>query len=306
MERSSKEVNHDHLRDSLAGSRMALVCSLLSLLFAVPSSVVAQTFDVLIVEKPQLLTVYDSFEKSFSFTGKRIFEPFVPLRILQVRNLMSDGITACMKVELEGRTLFLLYDENDKLAGLAHLGEAKTFRNKVFHGDTVEILLSAQLIFREPDKKRANRLEAGDLCVRYFDEDGTVYVKKLGVHATYGWTSLPPRQEGKWWRVVRSRRTQNGLSAVIVERLTQRVKEANEALSQIYSQLASETRKKLPAPQWSVKAKAESITFMLQPPSSAHSYRTSIAALTETLQTYLLGSGFDASAVENRIEVKRR
>ncbi|HLF19204.1 MAG TPA: hypothetical protein VI704_00280 [Bacteroidota bacterium] len=266
----------------------------------------SQTFDVLTVEKPQHLIIYDSFQQSLGVTQAQMLQPFAPLKILKLHDLLSDGITACMKVELEGRTLFLLNDENDKLAGLAHLGEAKTFRNKVFHGDTVEILLSAQLIFREPDKKRANRLEAGDLCVRYFDEDGTVYVKKLGVHATYGWTSLPLRQEGKWWRVVRSRRTQNGLSAVIVERLTQRVKEANEALSQIYSQLASETRKKLPAPQWSLKTKGESITFMLQPPSSAHSYRKSIAALTETLQTYLLGSGFDASPVENRIEVKRR
>ena len=306
MERIPQEVIRLSLRGGGFGSWAAYLCKPLPLFFVVVSAAFSQTVDVLIVEKPQHLTVYDSFQQSLAQIRTAVFQPFTPLKILTLHDVLNDGITSCMKVEFEGDVFYLLYDEKRKLSGSENLGMTKTFRGKVFFGDTIEVLPSARLAFLRPDRKTQSSLMAGDQCVRYFEHAGAVYVKKLGPNPEYGWLPISPRREDKWRRVVHSKSLQSGVSAAVIARLTRRISEVNQILSEVYSVFGKETGKRLPVPRWYVNSTARSITCVLQPVSAGRAYEKSIAALTVTLQTYLLGTGLDAIAVQNRIEIQQR
>ena len=143
MERSSKAVRRhrggsgDCRRSLEALLRKVFIVSLISF----PVSF-AQTTNFLIVQQPDHLVVYDSFQQSITSLQQSAIRPFTPMKILVQRTTLGDGLTPCMKVDIDGEEFYLLRDESGKLAGWKTLGEVKTFSNKKLLGDTIAILAS--------------------------------------------------------------------------------------------------------------------------------------------------------------------
>ncbi len=271
-----------------------------------PSALLSQSYDVMIVEKTNHLVAYDSFQQSLDSESRIPLRSFAQMKILNARDRLSDGFTTCMKVDVDGEEFYLLTDNVGRLSGRGSLGFVRSFQKRVFDIDTVEILAAGRLTLRDPGERTQHRLSAGDRCIRYFSDAGRVYVKRVGNAESYGWASFPSEQERKWWKVVHPRLAQNILSPNVVSRIAARIREANNALLQIYFQLGKESGNRSQPPRWYVRSNATSLQCVLQPPAAAVSYNHSIKALAATFETYLLGTGYSVHAAGNRIEVTGR
>ena len=309
MERISEEVTTDHRRSGLPGRpwHRLLVRALWIFLLIPHERTPAQTFEILVVEKTDRLSLFDSFQRSIPSGHSKPILPFTPLRILKSQELLSDGITNTRKVEAGNTVFYILCDDKGKLSGLNSLGFVRIHRAHKMFDDTVEVLRSSRVLFRDPAQRISRPLSKGELILRSFEESGSVYGKLLTSGPMFGWVSLPRDEEGSAWRVQRRNAGSETLSGALLDRMNEKVRNANRNLVQIYSQLNSETGKRLVPPQWQVQSVSPtSYTVILLPATAAATYAKSISGLTSAFQTWLLGTGFDATALQNRIEVRRR
>ncbi len=307
MEGSSKAVK----RRNCGGGRSCLPLAILLrnafiISLAVSSGAFSQTFDVLIVEKPDHLVVYDAFQQSLTSPQEHPIQPFTPIRIIRLRDALNDGITPCSKVDVDGETFYLLRDERGQLAGSKNLGIVRIFQHVKFIDDTIEVLGSRHIALQSPVKKSSQFLAAGEACVRYFEFAGAIYSKPLRPQAEYGWLRLSPAERGKTWQIVRAKPAHVDLSPMIRNRVIDKIRDVNLAYSEVYSLLSKESKKKIPVPQWEIDSTSTSMTFVLRPAAAASFYRQSIRTLSATLQTYLLGTGYDALVQGHEIEIKKR
>ena len=268
--------------------------------------VVSQTFDVVIIEEPHHLIAYDAFQQSLASLQLAVLQPFVPMKILKAHDVLGDGLTSCMKVDVDGNIFFLLSDDSGRLVGGNKLGTVKTYERKVFLQDTITILVSRKIIFKSFADGSQSSLAAGERCVRYFENAGSVYVKRLGKDPAFGWIRVPGAEEGSWWKIVRTASVPLELSSALRERMNGRILQVNQTLAQIYAVLNRESGKRLKAPQWYVDPHAESLSFVLLPESALNVYPQSVEALKTSLQTYLLGTSYNAFMTGNKIDIKSR
>jgi hypothetical protein len=307
MEGTSEAVNRLRAR----GGRqrrpvfLPLWCTLI-LSIAVSSAATSQTSDVLIIEKTDHLIAYNSFQQSLSSLGKNTVPPFAPLKILQVNDLLGDRITPCTKVSLEGEVFYLLRGDGGKLAGWKDLGIVRVFRNVRFIEDTVAIIGSGRFVMRGPLDRGSRVLRATERCIRYFASNGSYYVRTLGSNGRYGWVDFPGEGEGSTWRVVRPSLDQVGLPPMIRDRVVERIDKFNASMRDVYELLSRQTRKRFPAPQWSMRMDNAALVCTLNPSAAVGFYRSSIRDLSAALQTYVLGTGYEVSVSGNTIQVRHR
>lgn len=306
MERASKEVKKRQRRGGKGGP-CRFLCWIAFCCPLVPSPVAfAQTHDMLLVEKPGHLVVYNSFQQSLAVKQLSELRPFAPIKILKSNDLLSDGLTACMKVEIDGEPYFVLRDGSGKLAGLKMLGMVKSFSSKSFVADTIEILVSNVISLQNPSSGVRSPLVAGDRCVRYFVNGGAVYLKQLDVRPRYGWGIVPTEKAGSWWKRVIAQIIRHGLPAAAYERIVAKIRQLNQSLSRLHVMFARETGKALPVPQWLLQQSGAGLHCALRPMGTMEEYRRTTSELTLLLQTYLIGTGFEAAHSDQGIEIRLR
>jgi hypothetical protein len=306
MERGSEEMTERYCWGGLCRrpSTFLIWAAFLSAFFITP--VVSQTFDVVIIEEPHNLIAYDIFQQSLASSQLAVLRPFVPMKILKTHDVLGDGLTNCMKVDVDGNIFFLLSDDSGRLVGWNKLGTVKTYERKVFLQDTITILVSRKIIFKSFADGSQSPLAASERCVRYFENAGSVYVKRLGKYPAFGWIRAPGMEEGTLWKIVHMVAMRSEYSSALYERMNGRVRQVNQTLTQIYAVLNRESGKRLTAPQWSVDPHAESLSFVLLPESALNNYPQSVEALKTSLQTYLLGTSYNAVSTGNKIDIKPR
>lgn len=277
---------------------------LLAAFFITP--VISQTFDIVIIEKPRYLTVYDAFQQSLTSSQLTVLQPFIPMKILKTNDVLGDGFTSCMKVEVDGNIFFLPNDDNGRLAGWDKLGTVKTYKRKVLLQDTITILVSRKIIFQSSAYGSQSYLTVGDRCVRYFENDGSMYIRRIGKNPAFGWIKTSGTEEGSLWKNVQMAEVRSEFSQALRERIYGRIQQMNQTLAQIYAELNRESGKRLTAPQWYVDPQAESLSFILIPDSAISIYPKSVETLKTSLQTYLLGTSYNVFVTSNKIEIKPR
>ncbi len=307
MEGSSEALKKQNCRGGRSCRPLAILLrNAFIISFAVSSGAFSQTFDVLIVEKPDHLVVYDAFQQSLTSLHETPLQPFAPIRILILRDVLNDGITTCSKVDVDGEIFYLLRDERGQLAGSKNLGILRVFQHVRSIDDTIEVIGSRQIAIQDPFGQMRRFLSAGEHCVRFFEFAGGIYAKRLRSQAEYGWLRLPLAGKGRSWRVVSPELARVDLSPMIRDRVIEKIKDVNLAYSEVYSLLGKESIKKFPVPQWQIESTNTSMTCVLRPAAAASFYRQSIQILSATLQTYLLGTGYEALVQRNAIEIKKR
>lgn len=281
--------------------RNAFVISL-----SVTPSVFSQTFDVLIVESPEHLVVYDAFQQSLPALQEHALQPFVPMKILKDRDVLSDGLTSCTKVQVDAEAYYLLLNDRGRLAGSKDMGTVRIFRNVKFVDDTIAVLESRRIVFQNPFNSRRQYLTAGERCICYFEVAGVYYAKRMESESGFGWLRLPDTENRKSWRIVHAQSASVDLSPMIRNRLVQRIDDVNLGFTELYALLNNETGRKLPVPQWRMESTNASLVFVLRPSAAARFYKQSIASLMATLQTYLVGTGYDVLERGNVIQIVKR
>ncbi len=307
MEGSSEIVKMPHCG---GGQRCRPLAILLRKAFVVSVVLVplafSQSFDFLVIKNTNHLVIYDSFQQSLASSQGPAIRPFAPMKILAVRDLLGDGLTRCMKVDVDGEVFYLVRDDSGKLAGWKDLGYVTTFQGRKYIGDTISVLASNRITLQKTEKDEGIMLAAGDRCIRYFDQGGSVYVKKLGIQPAYGWISLMRFDRGRLWQMVRPVPVQMDLSQMLRDRVIGRIKEINEMFMEVYGLLGKETGKKFPVPQWSVDSSTAVLSCVLMPATAVRFYPRTLTELSAALQAYVVGTGYDVHAVENRIEIRKR
>ncbi len=274
--------------------------------FVIFPRAISQTFEALTVENPEHLVVYDSFQQSLSSLQRTPLQPFAPIKFLKQRDVLGDGFTPCAKVEVDGEVFYFLRDESGQLAGWKSLGTTRIFHNLKFLNDTVEVLGPRVIQIQDPNNASRRFLSIGERCLRYFNADGRTYIRRLGSRPSYGWTQLSGTDKGRFWQVVRASRSNIDLSPMMRDRVNAKINEVNLAYAQVYSQLAKETGKHFPVPQWEVHTEKATILLVLQPSVAAGHYKKTIQSLASTLQTYLLGTEYSVVEQGNQIEIKKQ
>ena len=266
----------------------------------------AQTFDVMIIERPGNLIAYDAFQQSVNPKQESALQPFAPIRILKNRDVLSDGITRCSKVEVGGELFYLLLNERGTVAESGDLGTVRIFRHVKAFRDTIEVLGSGHVVFQKPVTSSRRYCAAGERLECYFEVTGVVYARRMDSGSDFGWIRLPREEEGRWWSVVHAQPQHVDLSPMIRDRLLERIDDVNLAYTEIYALLTHQARKKLPVPQWQVETTGNAIVCVLKPSAAAPFYRRSIKSLAATLQAYLVGTGFDVIQEEDAIRIVKR
>jgi hypothetical protein len=269
------------------------------------SQAVSQIAHFIIVENSKHLIAYDSFQRSLTAAQRDAFLPFMPMKILESHVLLGDGMTRCTKVEADGNILYVLEDEHGELAGRKNLGPVRSYAGIAFLQDTISILASDKMPFQGAAGNRSY-LSAGDRCIRYFNDGGSWYVKRLGRDPAYGWIRNVEAGRGAWWEVVRPEAVHSELSSSLLERIEERIRGANRTLARVYAVLNSQTGKRLIPPRWSLDRRGESLRFELLPDSAITEYPKSVEALTASLQTYVLGTGLEVAGAGGEIVIRPR
>ncbi len=305
MEGSTKALNSPDRRGGFTHRPCVFLLAHLSfLILAVTSCSFSQSNTVWIVEKPEHLVVYDAYQQSLGSNQTSAIRPFEPIKVLKARDVLGDRMTPCSKVEVGDQIYYLLLNERGHLAGSSLLGAVKVFRNVRFIDDTIEVLRPGSITYREPVRANQHAIKAGDFCVRYFSYDGSVYAKVIGSTEQYGWLHLLAGERGRSWRLAEVQQSAQGLSPMIRDRVLKRINQANLAFLDVYAILNQRTNRRTNPPRWFVQSSGPSLVCTLLPDTVAQRYSQSIQALSATLQTYILGTGYGVVTQGNRILIR--
>ena len=259
----------------------------------------------LIVERPDRLLALNGYQQSLSPQNQLVFRPYVPIRILKDRDVLGDGFTPCMRVEIEGALYFLIRDSNGHLTGDQHAGTRRTVLGTPLRRDTVHALKGGALVLTSPDGGREQALTIGERMIRVFSSRGKTYVQCPGRSPAYGWVTLSPAAEDKQW----SRAHGVGVAAsVIPGRIRDSVRAAlvrtNTRLSSLYRFFNKQTGENRPIPHWQLDVSRVSLLCTLVNASPESDFPQSTRYLLKDLQNYLLGTGFGVFPSSGGIEIR--
>ena len=258
----------------------------------------------LIIEHPQQLVIYNQYQQRVSPSEKSAFLSNVPFRILNSNDVLGDGFTRCMKVELGGKNFFLEKDENGTLLGAEGAGARQQYNAAEVLEDTIEILRSDRLVLSDMHLLRTADVEVGARILRVFRLDGNVYGKLLGSNERYGWINLGDAAS-RDWRVAR----EFGLSVSdqlqkILPQIEIRLKEVNEKLNRLYEHFNKKSAQRRQPPQWELRRAGNSISCILLPEGSADQISESSILLGKNFEGLLLGTDLRVAVSPGRLEIR--
>ena len=287
----------------LAGLLTAILCvTLLSEAHPAPESGSDQ---FLVVERPDRLLALNSYQQSLSPQDRLVFRPLVAMRILRDRDVLGDGFTSCMRVEIEGALYFLVRDANGHLSGDQHAGMLRTVSGTLLRRDTVHVLEGGVLLLTFPDGHPQQSLKIGERMIRLFVSEGKTYVKCPGRSPAYGWVTLSPAAEDKQWGLTHGVYTPESM---IPGRVRDSVQAAlvriNTILSSLYRFFNEQAGENRPTPHWQLDVSQVSLLCTLVDASPERDFPQGTRYLIKDLQNYLLGTDFGVFQSSDGIEIR--
>lgn len=291
------------------GLQGALRCSLL--LFAgtlVPARPLSAGTDFLVVERVDRLNILNKYQQEVTSGDRAVLVPFVPMKILKERDLLSDGYTRCMQVDIGGEMFYLLQDQNSRLTFSSDPGVQQIFRGVTAVHDTVEVRRDHALFLSPVTSGRQHPLQAGDRLVRIFLRRNEAYCGVPGGSPAYGWVDLGGTKEGRDWKPYTGSTPVEGrvIPAGVVEKIRLRVDAVNEAFRKLFGHFNAETRLQNPPPRWTLEVTEKSVRCLLQSDDPPDHFQQSTFYLAKDIENYTLGSELLVAQSPGRIEVMTR
>jgi hypothetical protein len=263
------------------------------------------TADYLIVENVNRLSIKDRYQQTVPDAAKAGIAPFTAMLIVQQTDLLGDGFTPCMRVQIDGQTFFLLKDEGGEVLGLRSAGYTAVFQNAVPLRDTIVVLRNRSLPLSSPALKETRLLPAGEQLARLFRAKAHTYVMRLTVPPSFGWIELQESNRGIDWKRVEPSTMQHASSEnTLVPRVRTIIDETNTTLTEIYGLLNQQTKQRRPAPQWRVEVTGSGILCELHNVVSPGAYSESTVQLAKRLAPAVLGTPLRISSTPGRIEIR--
>lgn len=280
-----------------------LLCAVLSV-HAQPAARV----DILIVENPFALHIYNRYQQNLSAREARLLRPYVPMVIVDEAAFLSDDFTRCMIVEIEQSTFYILKNDDQTVKNIDRAGFNKIFRRCAVLGDTVETLAdrSVTLSLGDPKSTWTSPLERGAQLHRLFRYNRVDYVRTLNNPISYGWVLFPAWENGRTWKAVVRTATPGVIPLDFRQQIQSRFREVNQALKELFGYLNKETRQNRPVPQWELRVTENRITCALNDKSYVDRFSETIAYIVADLENLLLGTDFEVSYVDGVIVVQSK
>ncbi len=284
---------------------------LASLVFAVVRCSNAQPAnirgDVFIVERPQRLLLYNKFQQPCTDQERKALPPFVPMVILKASDMLGDGFTPCMKVEIANQVYFLLRDAGGKLIGSSSSGYSRTFDRVSLLDDTLLVLAGGRLTLASPTRTASRLLKKNEQLVRAFRDGQLSYVWTSGSPPSFGWVTLREAEKGGTWNVVSATPAKNGVMPEEVgQRIESTIRETNDVLARLYQYLNAQTGDQRTIPRWTVARSGTSIVCEFSAQRLAPQFEQSSRVLERDIQALLTGTNFETVRSSGRIEIRPR
>ncbi len=262
--------------------------------------------DFLVVENTDRLQVYNKYQQEAPAKDRQMLVPFVPMKVLRANDMLGDGFTPCMQVEIDGQIVYLLKEKDGTLSHSELLGFEKTFSNATILLDTVRILSDHSIKF-SPINSPAKQLSANDRVLRVFRHKNATYCRIFTTPPQYGWVDFTGRGEGRDWGLLKSTAPANSsISTVVVQKIRARVIDVNRVLTRLFAFFNDETRQQRQTPQWNVETSRKKILCTLQGRTSGESFEQSTFYLVNDLENIVLGSEFEVAHSPGRIEIRQK
>jgi hypothetical protein len=260
--------------------------------------------DFLIVENVDRLQVYNKYQQEATATDRQMLVPFVPMRILKASDILGDGFTHCMQVEIGGQIFYLLKDKAAGLSRSGPLGFDKIFSNATILLDTIRILTRHSIQFSSINSS-ARQLSSDDRVLRVFRHQNLTYCSVLSNPPQFGWIDFSGRKDGKDWIVLRNiAPIDSSISSGVVQKVRTQVDEVNRVLAHLFEFFNKRTNQQKQPPQWNIEASKKTILCTLQ--GSSESFEQSTFYLINDLENIVLGSAFEVAHTPGRIEIRQK
>ena len=262
--------------------------------------------DYLIVEKPQNLSILNKYQQEVSQKEREVFVPFGPMKILHDDEVLTDGYTRCMKIDIGGAQFFLLKNSDGKLTRSASLGFERTFHGSREFLDTIQILRNNSIQCSLFNVRRFS-LQSGQKALRVFDYQNKTYCRILnGTSFLFGWINFSRKQEGKDWKRIAHEVSTNAISSDILQQIQHKTDEVNSLLSKLFDYLDSATHRQKISPQWKVNASGDRVICELQGNYQSDKFQQSTLYLAKDIQNIVLSSNLQVEHLPGKITIKLR
>jgi hypothetical protein len=260
-----------------------------------------RTGDVLIVEHPERLVVFNKYQQRLSSDEYRRLPPFVPMVLVHERDHLGDGFTPCAAVEIGREPYYILRDEEGGLSSSGEPGKTDVFRNVSLLGDTVALLRGKALRLRPAGDRVEIQLKPGTRVVREFEHESRTYVRLPSGGGRFGWLILPVSARSSEWRETESASSTGITSADLLLRVQPVIDGANKSLRRIYAALSPGTGTVHTPPSFRLLLTRGEIKCVLEPAALAGSYAGSMRALLPELERVLGGTELHAGISDGSI-----
>lgn len=255
--------------------------------------------DFLILEDPASLEIMSRYEQPLTSMEKKKILPLAPLKIVEEKTLLGDGITPAMEVEYEGHAYYLPrggWDEKPPAIRRYRGCQSQDGEEKLAGAD-IHCTRGAA------SGGRSATIPAGDALQAVFTcgtQSYVKYVKKTGAKAEYLWCPAggPFAAKEKGPAI-----SETGLSPGMQSLLGSRLESANAtyaSYTQAFNQLTGDSRK---PPHWDCSFSRGGMHCRLEGGLRSGDLEKSTAVLVRELRNSLTGKPFDVSFEKGEIDV---
>jgi hypothetical protein len=267
------------------------------------NAVAQQRADFIIIEKPQHLSILNQYQQQLSPEETSALVSYSPFLIVNPNGILGDGLTHCMKAELNGVPYYFVKDDSASLIGGPAAGVLKTYKSAILLADTIAIVQQSAMELLDVAGRKRTPLAQGAQLRRVFRSSRLTLVQVLTTGA-YGWVNLKEGSD-KGWTVVKGSMpgTSKNLEQLIPE-IQLKLNAVNGKLIKLYTifnRKASEVRT---APQWSLQASGTGLLCTLPSDSSAQFYKESTRWLSKDIESLVLGTHLRVASIPGRIEIR--
>ena len=256
--------------------------------------------DILIVERPGALVLYDMYQQRLGPAAAAALPSFVPILLLRTHDVMGDGFTPCADVSIDGTTYYLQEESSGAFSTTGPCGYTALLRGVTVREDSLLLLGGEALRLRVPSSREEIRLAPGTRALRLFELKRETYVRIASDGERYGWVVLSPAARGTLWRILPGARPAEIAEAEVLRRVRSVTDGANSTLRRIYRSLSPATAT---VPAFRVSTSARGISCEVIPPALAPAFDGSLVALIAPLERALGGTGLHPAMAGNAIRI---
>jgi hypothetical protein len=266
-----------------------LIAGLLLIAGAAASAEIRHT--LLLVEHPDRFVLLNKYQQRLTSAEYRVLPAYVPMVVVRENDKLSDGLTPCASVEINGSPFYLQRDIGGGFMRRAAGGSITLFRGALLPGDTVALQRGRALRLKAAGTNRNVTLVPGFRAVRLFEAEGRTFVRVLSSGEPTGWLSLSRGTETDEWKSAQPSRTYGTSAESVVRRLSPVVAGANRALHAVYMQLDAEAGENSAPPSFRLREDGDVLRCAIDPQSLSGSFAGSMRELLPEFERALIGTG---------------